>query len=225
MHPPTVITPGQPERTAGVKRKQVEHTSFSHFSSDGSTTSGDETTGTPNSEDPAVAAVAKCGVKASLPFSVLVVEDTDICKKSLLLASWSHLAIQHSLISFCSCPLSFTGARLLMMQLKKMKCSTQRAENGRIAFDLLKTSLPGTFDLVLMDLRMPVMDGMVATKLIRNELQMKDLPIIALTGEMSADIRSECEAIGFDGFYPKPLKGDHLQDLIDTYKEARFGFK
>ena len=76
-----------------------------------------------------------------------------------------------------------------------------------------------------MDLRMPVMDGMDATKLIRNELRMKDLPIIALTGEVSADIRSECEAIGFDGFYPKPLKGDHLQDLIDTYKEARFGFK
>ena len=89
VHPPTVITTGQPERTAGVKRKQVEHTSFSHFSSDGSTTSGDETTGTPNSEDPAVAAVAKCGVKASLPFSVLVVEDTDICKNSLEFAPCS----------------------------------------------------------------------------------------------------------------------------------------
>jgi CheY-like chemotaxis protein len=109
-----------------------------------------------------------------------------------------------------------------MMQLKKMKCSTQRAENGRIAFDLLKTSLPGTFDLVLMDLRMPVMDGMVATKLIRNELQMKDLPIIALTGEMSADIRSECEAIGFNGFFQKPLKKDQLQDLVETYNAARF---
>ena len=109
-----------------------------------------------------------------------------------------------------------------MMQLKKMKCSTQRAENGRIAFDLLKTSLPGTFDLVLMDLRMPVMDGMVATKLIRNELQMKDLPIIALTGEMSADIRSECEAIGFNGFFQKPLKKEQLQDLVETYNAARF---
>ena len=109
-----------------------------------------------------------------------------------------------------------------MMQLKKMKCSTQRAENGRIAVDLLKTSLPGTFDLVLMDLRMPVMDGMVATKLIRNELQMKDLPIIALTGEMSADIRSECEAIGFNGFFQKPLKKDQLQDLVETYNAARF---
>jgi CheY-like chemotaxis protein len=109
-----------------------------------------------------------------------------------------------------------------MMQLKKMKCSTQRAENGRIAVDLLKTSLPGTFDLVLMDLRMPVMNGMDATKLIRNELQMKDLPIIALTGEMSADIRSECEAIGFNGFFQKPLKKDQLQDLVETYNAARF---
>ena len=112
-----------------------------------------------------------------------------------------------------------------MMQLKKMKCSTQRAENGRIAVDILKDSLPGTFDMVLMDLRMPVMDGLDATKLIRNELQLKDLPIIALTGEMSADIRSQCEAIGFDGFFQKPLKKDELQNLIDTYNESRFGFK
>jgi len=109
-----------------------------------------------------------------------------------------------------------------MMQLKKMKCSTQRAENGRAAVDVLRDSLRGSFDMVLMDLRMPIMDGMEATKLIRNELNMKDLPIIALTGEMSSGVREKCESMGFDGFYPKPLKGDHLQDLIDTYKEARF---
>jgi K+-sensing histidine kinase KdpD len=83
-HPPTIITTtttttGElPER----KRKKIEEPTFSNFSSDsGSTTSGDETTVTPpKSEEPAPAAVAKCGVKASLPFSVLVVEDTDICK-------------------------------------------------------------------------------------------------------------------------------------------------
>ena len=109
-----------------------------------------------------------------------------------------------------------------MMQLKKMKCSTQRAENGRVAVDILRDSLHGSFDMVLMDLRMPVLNGMDATKLIRNELQMKDLPIIALTGEMSADIRSECEAIGFNGFFQKPLKKDQLQDLVETYNAARF---
>lgn len=195
VHPLTVITTTeQPEQAAGIKRKKPEDPTFSHFSSDGSTTSGDESTETPLSDEPAAASVAKCGVKASLPFSVLVVEDTDVC------------------------------ARLLMMQLKKMKCSTQRAENGRIAVDILKDSLPGTFDMVLMDLRMPVMDGLEATKLIRNELQMKDSPIIALTGEMSADIRSQCEVIGFDGFFQKPLKKDELQNLIGTYK-SRLGFK
>ncbi|KAL7430910.1 hypothetical protein ACHAXH_001626 [Discostella pseudostelligera] len=193
-HPPTLITTTATRQLPERKRKKIEDPTFSNFSSDsGSTTSGDETTvPPPKSEVPAPAAVAKCGVKASLPFSVLVVEDTDIC------------------------------ARLLMMQLKKMKCSTQRAENGRVAVDLLKDSLPGTFDMVLMDLRMPVMDGMEATKFIRTVLQMKDLPIIALTGEMSADIRNECESIGFDGFFQKPLKKEQLEGFIGSYNAARF---
>ena len=53
--------------------------------------------------------------------------------------------------------------------------------------------------MVLMDLRMPVMDGLEATKLIKGQLNMKYLPVVALTGEMSADIRKECNEIGFEG--------------------------
>ena len=109
------------------------------------------------------------------------------------------------------------------MQLKKMKCSTQRAENGKIAVDLLRSSMPGSFDMVLMDLRMPVMDGLEATKLIRTELQLPDLPVVALTGEMSADIRGECERIGFDDFFQKPVKKDKLQELVGKYKDLRDG--
>jgi len=67
------------------------------------------------------------------------------------------------------------------------------------------------------------MDGLEATKLIRNELQMGDLPIVALTGEMSADIKSECESIGFNSFYQKPLKKDKLQEIIKMYKTSRDG--
>ena len=111
------------------------------------------------------------------------------------------------------------------MQLKKLKCSTQRAENGRVAIDILKDSLPGTFDMVLMDLRMPVMDGLEATKLIKRELDMKYLPVVALTGEMSSDIRKECDDIGFDDFFQKPLKKDHLEALVSKYKSARNGFE
>ena len=144
-------------------------------------------------DDPAPAAVAKCGVKASMPFSVLIVEDTDIC------------------------------ARLLGMQLKKMKCSTQRAENGLVCLDILKKSMPDQFDLILMDLRMPVMDGLEATKLIRSELGMKDIPILALTGEKRDDIQSECEGIGFTDFFSKPLPKNKLEQVVANYKALRDG--
>ena len=128
-----------------------------------------------------------------MPFSVLIVEDTDIC------------------------------ARLLGMQLKKMKCSTQRAENGQVALDILQKSMPGQFDLILMDLRMPVMDGLEATKLIREELKMMDIPILALTGEKSDDIQSECEGIGFTDFFSKPLPKKKLEEAIAKYKALRDG--
>ena len=68
--------------------------------------------------------------------------------------------------------------------------------------------------MVLMDLRMPVMDGLEATKLIRNELKINDLPILVLTGEMQDDIRSECEGIGFTELFQKPLPKKRLQELV-----------
>ena len=175
------------------KRQRVDDAEFGNFvvSSDSdSSAAGGSDKSTTSTADPAPQAVAKCGVKASLPFSVLIVEDTDIC------------------------------ARLLAMQLKKMGCSTQRAENGRIAVDLLNDSMPGTFDMCLMDLRMPVMDGLEATKLIRNELNMDNLPILALTGEMGDEIRRECEGVGFTEFFQKPLPKKKLQELVDKYKAA-----
>lgn len=179
------------------KRQRTDDAKFGNFvvssDSDSSTSAESVKSSFASTADPAPQAVAKCGVKASLPFSVLIVEDTDIC------------------------------ARLLAMQLKKMGCSTQRAENGQIAVDLLKDSLPGTFDLVLMDLRMPVMDGLEATKLIRNELNMGDLPILALTGEMKDEIRNECAGVGFTEFFQKPLPKKKLQELVDKYKAAVLG--
>lgn len=180
------------------KRRRInEEAKLGNFvvSDEGSMTSGDETVaksvGASTVEEPAPKAVAKCGIKASMPFSVLIVEDTDIC------------------------------ARLLAMQLKKLNCSTQRAVNGRVAVDLLEDSLPGTFDLVLMDLRMPVMDGIEATRRIRSELEIRDLPVLALTGEMRADISGECEGVGFTEFFQKPLPRKKLQEIVTKYKAAR----
>lgn len=77
--------------------------------------------------------------------------------------------------------------------------------------------------MVLMDLRMPVMDGLTATKLIREELKMNDLPILALTGERRCDIETECDGIGFTDFYQKPLPKKKLEDLVKQYKALRDG--
>ena len=203
--PPTQITVVHSNDNSNtMKRRREDDADFGRFvSSDSSAANSSDFSSVEEEpsakkvksavDDPAPAAVAKCGVKASMPFSVLIVEDTDIC------------------------------ARLLGMQLKKMKCSTQRAENGQVCLDILKKSMPGQFDLILMDLRMPVMDGLEATKLIRSELGMKDIPILALTGEKRDDIQSECEGIGFTDFFSKPLPKNKLEQVIANYKALRDG--
>jgi CheY-like chemotaxis protein len=103
-----------------------------------------------------------------------------------------------------------------------MNCATKRAVNGQVAVDMLRSSSPGTFDLVLMDLRMPVMDGLDATRHIKNKLKMKDLPIVALTGEMIEWCRAECDGIGLDDFFQKPMKKDKLEGFINRYRGHRY---
>jgi hypothetical protein len=84
IQPPASITidVGPGDVVSGNKRRRTEETNFANFCSDSSSTSGDETLQSlsPTAGEQAPAAVAKCGVKASMPFSVLIVEDTDISK-------------------------------------------------------------------------------------------------------------------------------------------------
>lgn len=130
--------------------------------------------------------LAEQGVKSRLPPSVLVVEDTKAC------------------------------AKMLCMTLGKFNCSTKLAENGQIAVDILRDAMPGAYDLILMDLRMPVMDGLEATRIIKDELKIST-PVVALTGDDNAESRAECEKIGFDGFQGKPMKRQILKEVLKQY--------
>ncbi|MBD3266095.1 response regulator, partial [bacterium] len=84
------------------------------------------------------------------------------------------------------------------------------ANHGQEALDRLKD---GEFDGVLMDCQMPVMDGYKATRLIRNELGMADLPIIAMTANAMAGDREKCLDAGMNDHVAKPI---NVSDLFST---------
>ncbi|ANQ85665.1 putative hybrid sensor and regulator [Azoarcus olearius] len=79
------------------------------------------------------------------------------------------------------------------------------AENGAVALDLLQAGGPGCYDLVLMDMQMPVMDGVTATGEIRRLPGFDTLPIVAMTANAMASDREKCLAAGMDDHLAKPI--------------------
>lgn len=86
------------------------------------------------------------------------------------------------------------------------------AENGQLAIDAV---VPAKYDLILMDLQMPVLDGLSATRKLRETFSAADLPIIALTANTSTADRKACSAAGMQGFLSKPFRADELRRIID----------
>jgi PAS domain S-box-containing protein len=83
------------------------------------------------------------------------------------------------------------------------------ADNGQIAVDWLRQD-PQAYDLVLMDMQMPVLDGLQATHAIRNRLHLRDLPIVAMTANAMASDREACLAAGMNDHVGKPFELQHL---------------
>lgn len=115
------------------------------------------------------------------------------------------------------------NAEIVMDLLELQEAESEHAENGQIALDMFSRSSPYYYDAVLMDLRMPVMDGLTATRRIR-ELDRPDagtVPILALTANAyESDIRQSIEA-GMNVHLTKPVDADELyKALEDTIRNA-----
>ena len=111
------------------------------------------------------------------------------------------------------------GARVLLVEdnelnrevalglLEDAHMAIETAENGEVAVQMVSK---GAYDLVMMDMQMPVMDGIAATKAIRRNPQFKTLPIIAMTANVMVADREKCIEAGMNDHVSKPIDPDEL---------------
>ncbi len=101
---------------------------------------------------------------------------------------------------------------LMKTLLDDFGCESEIAVNGQIAVELLKKS---QYDLILMDLQMPIMNGFEATEFIRNELKLT-IPIIALTADVTTMDLAKCKLVGMNDYVPKPVDEHLLYSKISS---------
>lgn len=99
----------------------------------------------------------------------------------------------------------------LRLELEDRGFIVLEAENGQIGVETATREKP---DVILMDLTLPLMDGFQATKLIRQNDELKNVPIIAITAHKEDDFRADAKASGFDAYVTKPIDVNWLKELI-----------
>ncbi len=105
--------------------------------------------------------------------------------------------------------------------LEHFGCSVRRASNGAEAFVLMMAE---RFDIVLMDYRMPMMDGAEATQAIRDfetAMQRPRSPIVMVTASLMPDEQLRCRESGADDLLPKPFTLEHLGETLDRWVGER----
>ena len=110
------------------------------------------------------------------------------------------------------------NAEITKTVLEDVGALITRAENGQQALELFKEKPAGTFDVILMDLMMPVMDGYTATRKIR-ELERSDaktVPIIAMTANAFQEDAEKCIAVGMNAHLAKPLDIEKMKKTIKS---------
>jgi signal transduction histidine kinase len=122
---------------------------------------------------------------------------------------------------------AWEGARVLLVEdnkvnqllakslLLKGNMEVDVAENGIEALQILENN---RYDLVLMDIQMPEMDGLEATRRIRSMPEYEDLPIIAMTANAMERDRDECLGAGMNDYLPKPIVKETLLTMIGNWR-------
>ena len=113
------------------------------------------------------------------------------------------------------------NAEILLFMLEELKADVHLVENGKQAVEAFKESEPGTYDLILMDVMMPIMDGYTASREIRGmeRADAETIPIIALTANAFAEDVQKSKEAGMNAHIAKPIDMDKLKACIRTFLE------
>ena len=111
------------------------------------------------------------------------------------------------------------NAEIAQTFLEGAGAKTTVAHNGEKALEIFQSHAPKTFDAILMDMMMPVMDGLAATRAIRNldRPDAKTIPIIAMTANAFAEDAEKCIAAGMDAHIAKPVEIETIKRVICKY--------
>ncbi len=110
---------------------------------------------------------------------------------------------------------NLVNQKLAEKMLEKRGHRVVVTSNGREAMEALNKE---RFDLILMDIQMPEMDGLTATRKIRNsKSEIQNIPIIAMTAHAMKGDRERCLAAGMDGYVSKPVKAEELFAVIEKH--------
>jgi CheY-like chemotaxis protein len=110
----------------------------------------------------------------------------------------------------------YANQKVASLYLNKIGCETAIATNGSEAVEMV---LNDHFDLILMDCRMPVMDGLEASRIIRQNGAVT-IPIIAMTANVDSQDKQSCFDAGMNEFISKPVNLEQLQNTMKILIEA-----
>ncbi len=138
--------------------------------------------------------------------------------KKVKLEKWHGETFKKARVLLCEDNLTNQEVALGMLEL--LDVETVVADNGRDGLEKLESE---HFDIVLMDILMPVMDGYEATKIIRKSKKpYQNIPILALTANVMTEEVSKCQKVGMNSHIAKPIEFDDLKTKLAIYLDSEY---
>jgi uncharacterized protein (TIGR02266 family) len=117
---------------------------------------------------------------------------------------------------------SETFVMYLSLLLKRLGFDVIPAENGEDALKLIKVTEP---NLVMLDINMPVMDGITALRLIKGDKRTTEIPVIMVTTDAKKETVEECKRLGCSGYITKPIQISRIHEVLQECLYVPMGFK